>query len=845
MADILLNVQVKGQQSVVGAVRSISKLQSNVKLLSGAFQSNSLSQRQYYKGIAQLAEATGKSEKELRKYANELRKAERESIKAAAATKQFAQARREATEIDRRLTLERKKATAAAAEQAASEDRLRNKFVAGHQAQTIYSNELNDLAQARKLDIITTEEQTEAVQRLNLAMKNGTGAFNSYGNGLVGGTKQQSRFGVVAQQTGYQVGDFLVQIQSGANPMMALGQQATQLVGVMGLFGGKMMIAGAALGIIIPLVTAVAGYFWAVSKAAKESASKVKGLDKEIESLTETLRKWNLTKEAAAKNMSMNEFISVENVDRAKEKLEEATAELERLQRVFSTIVSGSGQLQFTELVKSLFGFGVESQVKTATDAVAEARRVLSELLKKEAEERQGLIDEEINAQETLVNALIQKGNVQAAYYGKTSTEQEKLNEELELHKELLAAGLTPSDNLYLKAVRYHAIMVSNREATAALTTSLGEAATAQASLTALGETYETQLAIINAQITALEEGKNAEVAAFIEGERIKAKAIYETSKAVAVQTGNIVAMAEASLAFLDAMSSLDALGAARAKLQTLRAPTPSSPSSPSGSGAAEKDPLAELNKRLDLDMKLLGVSESRAEVMRKLGDDADRYNRDEIDAVVQRLDVYKMETEALELIKTNQQSIADTLKNSMSDAFMSMVEGTKSFKDAMKDMARAVIKQLFDILVVQRLVGSFDSKSGQKSGIVGSIMGAFGFANGGAFQGGSQIQAFANGGVVGGPTMFPINGGKTGLMGEAGPEAIMPLKRGPDGKLGVSGSGGGGNTTLVQNIHINGNGDEYIQRKIAEAAPAMGRNAMNMMLKERKRGGSMKRTFG
>jgi len=243
--------------------------------------------------------------------------------------------------------------------------------------------------------------------------------------------------------------------------------------------------------------------------------------------------------------------------------------------------------------------------------------------------------------------------------------------------------------------------------------------------------------------------------------------------------------------------------------------------------------------------MKLLGVSESRAEVMRKLGEDASKYNNDEINAVVQRLDVYKMEKEALELIQTNQQSIADTLKNSMSDAFMSMVEGTKSFKDAMKDMARSVIKQLFDVLVVQRLVGSFNSSTGKGSGLVGGIMKLFGSADGNVFSGGSHVQAYANGGVVNGPTLFPMNGGKTGLMGEAGPEAIMPLKRGPDGKLGVAGATGGGNTTLVQNIHINGNGDEYIQRKIAEAAPAMGRNAMNMMLKERKRGGSMKRTFG
>ena len=73
------------------------------------------------------------------------------------------------------------------------------------------------------------------------------------------------------------------------------------------------------------------------------------------------------------------------------------------------------------------------------------------------------------------------------------------------------------------------------------------------------------------------------------------------------------------------------------------------------------------------------------------------------------------------------------------------------------------------------------------------------GFANGGAFSSG-RVRAFAKGGVVGGPTTFPMRGG-TGLMGEAGPEAIMPLTRGPDGRLGVQAQGGGGGVHVTMNI--------------------------------------------
>ena len=78
--------------------------------------------------------------------------------------------------------------------------------------------------------------------------------------------------------------------------------------------------------------------------------------------------------------------------------------------------------------------------------------------------------------------------------------------------------------------------------------------------------------------------------------------------------------------------------------------------------------------------------------------------------------------------------------------------------------------------------------------------------ADGNVFSGGA-VQAFANGGVVSGPTAFPISGGKVGVMGEAGPEAIMPLKRDSSGRLGVAtnGGAGGGSTNITVNVATDG----------------------------------------
>ena len=77
--------------------------------------------------------------------------------------------------------------------------------------------------------------------------------------------------------------------------------------------------------------------------------------------------------------------------------------------------------------------------------------------------------------------------------------------------------------------------------------------------------------------------------------------------------------------------------------------------------------------------------------------------------------------------------------------------------------------------------------------------------ANGATFANG--IAKFASGGIVNRPTLFKFASGgamQTGVMGEAGPEAIMPLKRGADGKLGVAGGGGG--TSVVVNVDASGN---------------------------------------
>jgi hypothetical protein len=107
----------------------------------------------------------------------------------------------------------------------------------------------------------------------------------------------------------------------------------------------------------------------------------------------------------------------------------------------------------------------------------------------------------------------------------------------------------------------------------------------------------------------------------------------------------------------------------------------------------------------------------------------------------------------------------------------------------ALKDLS----KQLFQMALYAQLAKSMPNIFGS-NGIIPLMN-----ANGNVFDAG-QVQAFAAGGIVSSATMFPMKGG-LGVMGEAGPEAIMPLTR-VGGKLGVAAAGGGGGVLVKNEVH-------------------------------------------
>ncbi|MEQ6247742.1 phage tail tape measure protein [Sulfitobacter sp. HNIBRBA3233] len=135
-------------------------------------------------------------------------------------------------------------------------------------------------------------------------------------------------------------------------------------------------------------------------------------------------------------------------------------------------------------------------------------------------------------------------------------------------------------------------------------------------------------------------------------------------------------------------------------------------------------------------------------------------------------------------------------LSRGLRRAFDGVVFDGMKLSDALSTVAQSLSRTAYNA-AMKPVTDHFGGLITQ--GIGGLVQGILPFANGAPFSQG-RVMPFADGGVVTQATHFGMRGG-IGVMGEAGPEAIMPLSRGPDGKLGVRMAGSGGAPTVVMNI--------------------------------------------
>lgn len=163
-------------------------------------------------------------------------------------------------------------------------------------------------------------------------------------------------------------------------------------------------------------------------------------------------------------------------------------------------------------------------------------------------------------------------------------------------------------------------------------------------------------------------------------------------------------------------------------------------------------------------------------------------------------------------------------LSRGLRRAFDGVVLDGQKLSDALQTMADAMISTAYSA-AVKPVTDHFGGLLAR--GVGALVQEALPFEQGGSFAQG-RVMPFARGGIVDGPSYFAMRGG-TGLMGEAGPEAIMPLARGPDGNLGVR-MRGGRTVSVVMNI-TTPNADSFrrSQNQIAaQFSRALGRAERN-----------------
>lgn len=145
-------------------------------------------------------------------------------------------------------------------------------------------------------------------------------------------------------------------------------------------------------------------------------------------------------------------------------------------------------------------------------------------------------------------------------------------------------------------------------------------------------------------------------------------------------------------------------------------------------------------------------------------------------------------EAEQLAAVMTDLETRSQRFGSALTAALRSAAAGGKGLEDVLRGLGNRIT----DIALGASLKPLENALGNAISGIFGG-----GMAGGGMI---GSVVPFADGGVVRSPSFFPM-GGDMGLMGEAGPEAILPLKRGADGSLGVAAGGGGVAPQIVFNV--------------------------------------------
>ena len=785
--DIRLVIGVE-QSGLLKAITNTESLEKKVKKLSDAYARDAVSYGRYNKAIGDLATATKKSKKELLDYGKALRADEQATKQATLATKQFAQARKDAIAEDQRRTAEAKKGTLEL-------DRMRksvDKAYAADQKFTKYKRLLRAEVDKGNLSI-------KEAARLQLQYRKSVQASNV---AVMAQTKASNRMGVVTQQAGYQVSDFIVQVQSGQSAFVAFGQQASQLVGILplmsgalGVSAGALIAISAGLGIVIPLLTALG----LALTATKRSADKAKDsiltladaqgeLAKSTSSYQTKIKMLEFGVDTAAEAKALEELVSL------RKKL---SAEQSK-QGVNAITISERGKDLQDDLVSDL-----EKQITKTEELVEANAKVRAEYEAQAALQKSAsdLVERNKQAELDRIKAIV------AAFKDAEEVRQKARDDQK-------AADASAEESIRLGQQKL-SLMMEEKD----VGKDTGEYARLAAS-------YERE----NLYLKLEQEGVSKDIidrsVELLKAQQEVTAEIIDSADAAERLKNNLEIASSFRVGgdlgeFANVAGGLDAFGGAGSfKYGGSQKFKPG----PESDQKAQKSDLQLLRERLDLEDALLGKTEARQRVIQALGVKFVEDNPKTVAGLEQQIN------KNLELMRVEQQRIdlANTIGSAMEDSLMSMVDGTKSVKDAFRDMAADIVRHLYKVLVVQQMINSFGGMlSGSSNPILKTLGGgleSYGSMDGGGYTGD-------------GPRSGGLDG-KGGFMMMMHPrETVVDHTKGQQANT--------NSPTIVQNFNFSANGDDSVKKIIAQAAPQIAQMTKNSMLNDRRRGGTTKAVFG
>lgn len=700
----------------------------------------------------------------------------------------------------------------------------------------------------------------QALTRYN---RDGAAAFMANYNALIATEratrslqKSNNKMGTAFNQASFQVNDFFVQISSGTDAMVALGQQGSQLAQILTMFGGGLAIFGATLSVAIPLVTSILRSVNLFGDSLEKLSSKADKASGDI------LKLFDSAQETLDLKESVRDF---ENISELVQKI--ATDDLEildqKLEKVFGKSWFqkvrdfakgyGAAQLGSSEEVNKQLEKENELREKfqkliaKALDAknVSELNKSL-EVLKKAQEEVVGLTEDQQRILDRSIKSVAER----------LAKKKEAVASELDSLKYETALLKMESEGVGTSAVRLAhaqdelALKLQKNGATKEEIKQGNE-------LLQQAEDYRKEIEQRKEAEKLAKEAAELQKRTKIDTLGLEIQALKKLELTAETKADILEKSMEQFMLQKGITAEVDKQTEAEKKLLAakFKALDVSLTGTRSGSKVkSAKDPLGTEIKAND---KLIAQARVKALFAKDTWDYYSRMLAIQTDGTIigdKRLGQLKSQyeelkkiNEALEFRKELQDALVKSaydLGEGIGSAFAKMGEG-KSTMDKIgifiKEITKAFLATELAVLAFTTLLTALSVPKDIAGALAGQIVmagaKALEFANGGVFDQG--VQKFANGGVVSQPTYFNM-----GLMGEAGPEAIMPLKRGRDGKLGVAANDNGGAVTVVQNFSFAANGDESVKKIIAQEAPKIAQLAQRVIIDNRRRGGATRGAF-